>query len=594
MNIYLNYLLEANIALAFFLALYSVLLRNETDFRLKRGYLLFAIVASVVLPLFHFHTTEQVMPSLGDIMPPNWLPEVTIVANGTTTAPDTTPVYDVWYYLNIVYIAGVLLFLIVFLWRLSQLLMMVYKATAYQYEKFLIIESNENRSAFSFFRFIFIGQVDQLSGHEKQQIIEHESVHARQLHSIDILLVNLLSIFFWFNPVVILYKKIFVQLHEFEADARAVANQDVNEYCSLLAKVALLSADFKLANHFSNSLTVKRIEMMRTIKSKIKGWKIAAILCVLPAVFFVVSCQDQVMNEAQDIASNSTMALDYPKEVQTRLDELAKASPDKKFIVIEPDANSADKAEDLKRKTEGLDPSYISSMDVIKNVADKDGNIRSFIIIEYNEAAHLVALKTTRDGGIFTVVEESATYNGGFDAMGSFIADNLKYPEEARKKGLEGKVFIQFVVNTDGSLSDFVVKRGVDASLDAAAIDVVKAMPNWNPGKQSGNAVRQQFVLPIVFSLGDGKNDQSSLQPVAVEKEFAIVSSVTQKQGTKIVAGIVKDKEGKPLAGSNILIVGQTKGTTTDANGNFSIEVGTGSGSLAVSYIGYKSETIAF
>jgi TonB family protein len=89
------------------------------------------------------------------------------------------------------------------------------------------------------------------------------------------------------------------------------------------------------------------------------------------------------------------------------------------------------------------------------------------------------------------------------EALGSFISENLVYPTEARTKGIDGKVFVQFIVNEDGSISDPTIKKGVDTQLDNAAIAVVKAMPNWNPGKQKGIAIRQQFVLPVNFALGE-------------------------------------------------------------------------------------------
>ncbi len=85
-----------------------------------------------------------------------------------------------------------------------------------------ILESEETAPIFSFFNFIVIGQAKSLSPEEKRNVIQHETIHVRQLHSLDILLINVLGIFFWFNPLLSFYKKIFVQLHEFEADARVV------------------------------------------------------------------------------------------------------------------------------------------------------------------------------------------------------------------------------------------------------------------------------------------------------------------------------------------------------------------------------------
>jgi TonB family protein len=196
------------------------------------------------------------------------------------------------------------------------------------------------------------------------------------------------------------------------------------------------------------------------------------------------------------------MAIDLPEVVVNKLNEMKAAAPDKKFIVIEPDKKDENGVSDVQKKTEGLDGSQITTMNVMKDITDKNGNVRSFIIIEYDEVAEQVAM-SSRTGEVFTMVEQSATYKGGMEALGSFISDNLVYPEEARTKGLQGKVFVQFIVNADGSISDPAIKKGVDTQLDNAALAVVKAMPNWNPGMQKGKAVRQQFVLPVNFALGE-------------------------------------------------------------------------------------------
>jgi len=502
MNVILNYLLETNLSLAFFLLVYVVFLRTETNFRLKRMFLLFSILASAVFAMLHFNFSGNGIPALRDFVPPTWLPEVVVTANGTATQPTTTQT-STWLIVAYVYGIGVFVSLLVFFIRLVSLLRLISKSTFSRYGKYWIVESTENKSSFSFFRFIFIGQTNRLTTDEKQQIIDHECVHIQELHSIDILLLNLLGIFFWFNPVIILYKKILIQLHEFEADARAVENRDMNDYCSLLAKVALLSADFSLANHFSNSLTVKRIEMMRTIKSKIRGWKILVLLVLIPAFFVVISCQDQVMQDVQEVAKNSTMAIDIPEEVQLKIEELKTANPEREFIVLEVDQADSEKAEAAKTTLSQINPEEINSINVLKNKTDKYGNKRSFIIIEKRERTNLMLEQVTEEGDVFTVVEESATPVGGMEQLGSFIRENLRYPEESRKAGLEGKVFIQFVVNTDGSLSDFTPLKGVDPAMDAEALRVAKLFPNWNPGKQKGKAVRQRFVMPILFKLND-------------------------------------------------------------------------------------------
>jgi len=102
---------------------------------------------------------------------------------------------------------------------------------------------------------------------------------------------------------------------------------------------------------------------------------------------------------------------------------------------------------------------------------------------------------------VFEVVEQMPEYPGGMMAMMEFLQDNMKYPADAEKQKVQGKVMVSFIVETDGSISDVKVMKNVFPSLDAEAIRVVKAMPHWTPGKQKGKVVRVHFSLPIAYRL---------------------------------------------------------------------------------------------
>ncbi|MCU0368347.1 MAG: energy transducer TonB [Cyclobacteriaceae bacterium] len=103
---------------------------------------------------------------------------------------------------------------------------------------------------------------------------------------------------------------------------------------------------------------------------------------------------------------------------------------------------------------------------------------------------------------IFTVVEESATPKGGYPAFYKFVSEKIKYPSQARRMGIEGKVFVEFVVNRDGSIVDVKVLKGIGAGCDEEALRIVQSAPAWTPGKQRGKPVRQKMVIPITFKLG--------------------------------------------------------------------------------------------
>ncbi len=102
---------------------------------------------------------------------------------------------------------------------------------------------------------------------------------------------------------------------------------------------------------------------------------------------------------------------------------------------------------------------------------------------------------------VFDVVEQMPQFPGGDAALFEFLSKNIKYPTIAEENGVQGRVIVTFVVETDGSITDVKVVRSVDPSLDREASRVVKAMPNWIPGKQNGKAVRVKYTVPVTFRL---------------------------------------------------------------------------------------------
>lgn len=102
---------------------------------------------------------------------------------------------------------------------------------------------------------------------------------------------------------------------------------------------------------------------------------------------------------------------------------------------------------------------------------------------------------------VFDTVEQMPEYPGGMPALIEFLQSNMKYPEDAQKQKVEGRVMVMFVVEKDGSITDVKVARNVFPSLDEEAVRVVNAMPKWTPGKEKGKPVRVQYTLPISFRL---------------------------------------------------------------------------------------------
>ena len=102
---------------------------------------------------------------------------------------------------------------------------------------------------------------------------------------------------------------------------------------------------------------------------------------------------------------------------------------------------------------------------------------------------------------IFQIVEEMPSYPGGMQSLYEYLSENIRYPVVAMESGIQGRVYVTFVVEKDGSISDVKVLRGIGGGCDEEAVRVIKAMPKWNPGKQRGRAVRVLYNVPVNFTL---------------------------------------------------------------------------------------------
>ena len=162
---------------------------------------------------------------------------------------------------------------------------------------------------------------------------------------------------------------------------------------------------------------------------------------------------------------------------------------------------------------QSINPADIESIYVIKNESSMkiygDKGKNGVVIIFTKSASKFKGIpdkktdqsKNNRDDEIFVVVEVQPKFPGGMDGMMSYLSDNIKYPAEAHKKGIEERVITNFVVNKDGSVSDVVIVRGIDPLLDAEAVRVITLMPKWEPGMQKGKNVNVRFTLPVKFSI---------------------------------------------------------------------------------------------
>ncbi|HNX80479.1 MAG TPA: energy transducer TonB, partial [Prolixibacteraceae bacterium] len=142
---------------------------------------------------------------------------------------------------------------------------------------------------------------------------------------------------------------------------------------------------------------------------------------------------------------------------------------------------------------------------------------------------------------VFIIVEEMPQFPGGEQAMRKFIATEVRYPPEAQKSNISGKVYVTFVVNSLGKVEQEKIVKGVDPALDAEALRVVSSFPDWTPGRQRGKAVNVAYTLPIIFGLATNDNPQTAMNTSAfpdVDVKPVFPGGETELQ--KFIAGQLK------------------------------------------------------
>jgi beta-lactamase regulating signal transducer with metallopeptidase domain len=313
----ITYLLKANgLLIAFFLA-YHLLLRKETFFTSNRWFLLFGMIASTLLPLLFFKKivyVERPKISINDLI---------ILSNHSKAIPikSIAPTIETIDWLQVVafgYVFMVLLLLVKAIVNIYSISRLLKNKTVLKENNFSFIDLEKDIAPFSFFNFIVFNS-SLYSQNELDSILLHEKVHCSQKHSLDVLVVNLFTIFFWINPIVWFYKKAVIQNLEFIADSKAIQHiADKKAYQKTLLKVVSNQNFIPITNHFYQSLIKKRIVMLNKIQShKRNSWKYSA---VIPALFaFVFLFQIKVVAQEKAV---SAIAVGYTTDKNATDEEM--------------------------------------------------------------------------------------------------------------------------------------------------------------------------------------------------------------------------------------------------------------------------------
>lgn len=178
-------------------------------------------------------------------------------------------------------------------------------------------------------------------------------------------------------------------------------------------------------------------------------------------------------------------------------------------VQVEEEVIPITRQEEIKTPPPPPPPTVVEVLNIVDNTAQVNDDLSIFDSEADKETfvdvAPIVAAKEEKEeeseAQVFFIVEEMPEFPGGEAALRSFIAKSINYPVIAQENGIQGKVYVTFVVDKDGGISDAKIARGVDPSLDKEALRVVNTLPKWKPGKQRGKPVRVSYTVPISFVL---------------------------------------------------------------------------------------------
>jgi TonB family protein len=416
MNHFFIYLLQSGTCMGILYGVYWIFLRKDTFHMVNRFYLILGAILSVVIPLLKID-----LQSLGPVRSVMiYLDPIIITPDKIANVPTSTLDWTV--IASIVYLTGVVLFFTRFVFQLVQLFLLTRRYGISRTDGMNIVFTDRDYSPFSFFNIIFLHSPERAE--ELRTILEHEQVHIRQKHSMDLLIIELVTILQWFNPFVWFTGRSLKTIHEFLADQGVLKNGfNKIDYQQLLLHRTMGIQVNNLTNNFNVSLIKKRIVMMKKSSSTaIARLKLAIALPALMALLVIFSGS----------SFNRVLAQTTKQEPQ-------------------------------------------------KETGKKSEKV-------YKE------------------VEKQPQYPGGDAARVDFLVKNIKYPKEAKKLGIEGKVFVSFVIQNTGAVTDVEVTKGIGGGCDEEAARVIKMMPNWKPGESKGKPVAVKVILPIKF--GFDKKDQ--------------------------------------------------------------------------------------
>ena len=461
----LIYQIKVGLCLIAFYLLWKLLLSRETFHQFNRVALLTAMALALVLPWIKLSLDTSV-PVVSRMVV---LDEIIVGPAGAAQPQAMASSWTVMGIVTVLYFIGVALvaaWLLHSQWSLHRLFRKGRKESLPGGVTLHIVPGD--LSPFSYFRHIVINEQDYRDN--PREILIHEQAHIRLWHSLDVLFMGVMTLFQWWNPAAWLLCRELRQVHEYEADM-AVLNQgvDVKQYQLLLIRKSVGNQLFSMANNFNYQSLKKRIRMMTTNKSS--RWKTLRALAAVPVIALAL------------------LAFANPKSVAA-------------VVTASVQQNNA-----VMSEVQAPEPVQVeTATQPVEAAAVPEA-------VEVNTEEQAPQNTVNKSKKVFNSVEQMPRFPGGEAGLMRYLHENIKYPPEAAKNNIEGRVVVQFIIDKTGEVGEVKVVRPISEELDAEAVRVVKTLPNFEPGRQDGEAVAVWYTLPISFKL------QSKPQPQPKEGE---------------------------------------------------------------------------
>lgn len=529
------YFLKINVAIALFYAFYRLFFYKDTFFVWRRTALLCFFAVSAVVPLFNIQTwveRQEPMVAVADLYATVVLPEITpTVQTGTD-----------WKLLmadgiGMAYWAVAVLLAVRCLVQLAGIVRLARRCPTQKIDGITVHLLLRPEGPFSFFHWIFVCPGTH-TAEELHEILTHECTHARQWHSIDVLIGELACIVCWFNPFAWLMKREIRTNLEYLADEKVLeTGHDSRTYQYHLLGLSHHKAAATIYNSFNVLPLKKRIMMMNKRRTRAIGRTKYLMFLPLAALLMIVSNIEAVARATQRITAEVIETVTSAEAPETQfgapstqqektelvtykgkvVDKYGQPLEGVQIVTLSKNKEIGYKLLDERSQVDGtfifkaapddrIGFFYVTTEGTyIKPVNPEEwSQSREKTVVMDGEPTPMFREENQNyvDNEIYEVVENMPRFpNGGMQALMQYLNENIRYPEAATKAGVQGRVTVQFIVDKDGSIDDVKILRSVNPDLDAEAIRVIKMMPRWEPGTHKGKPVRVKYTVPVMFRL---------------------------------------------------------------------------------------------